>query len=396
MKKTNLIILLIFTNLIYPQTKLYKGIIKDATTLLPIDYAHINFNSTNEINSNGSISNELGEFSFNHNNPEVTFSHVNFESLTINIQENENEILLQPKKFILDEVILSKTPTQEYLKNIIKNSKSKIDKNILLKSYCREIVKVNSKNNNFSDAMVDFYVKKNNGKSITVLYQSRALKKSNVEVEENSKVIDLNLGFNIKDYVKNAYNFISIENILKDKEYEFLRKLKKESNGNEYEYIEIIPKFGSERMLSKGYVIIDINTKTILEIKIYTSEDHLKNAKQINLTNTKTKLNNFLTWSKFNLKDNNYVLAYHKFQMSIYFKMGESIGHNYDFSSVFFVYDYKKNIEIPENGYNYKTIYEGGTKYTENYWEKYNAFPLTEEQMKFIKNAKEIPGKKED
>lgn len=394
MKKTHLILLLIFSNLMYSQTKLYKGIIKDANTLLPIDYVHISFK--NENNSNGTISNELGEFSFSHNSPEVTFSHVNFESLIINLKENENEILLQPKKFILDEVILSKTSTQEYLKNIIKNSKAKIDKNILLKSYCREIVKVNDKYNNFSDAMVDFYVKKNNGKSVTVLNQSRALKKSNDELEDDAKINDLNLGFNIKDYVKNAYNFQSLENILKDKEYELIRKIKKENNGNEYEYVEIIPNIDSEKLLNKGYVIIDVNTKSILEIKIYTSVEHLKNAKLMNLLIAKTKINNFLSWSKFNLKDNDYILAYHKFQMDFYIKMGKRIDHNFDFSSVFFVYDYKKNIEIPEKSYNYKTIYEGGTKYTENYWKKYNVFPLTDEQMKFIKNAKEIPEKKKE
>lgn len=394
MKKTHLILLLIFSNLMYSQTKLYKGIIKDAITLLPIDYVHISFN--NENNSSGTISNELGEFSFSHNSSEVTFSHVNFESLIINLKENENEILLQPKKFILDEVIISKTPPQEYLKNIIKNSKAKIDKNILLKSYCREIVKVNDKFNNFSDAMVDFYVKKNNGKSVTVLNQSRALKKTNDEVEENDKINDLNLGFNIKDYVKNAYNFESIENILKDKNYEFIRKIKQEANGNEYEYVEIIPNVDSDKLLNKGYVIIDVKTKIILEVKIYTSVEHIKNAKLMNLIIAKAKINSFLKWSKFNLKDSDYILAYNKFQIDFYIKMGNRIDHNFDFNSVFFVYDYKKNIEIPEKGYNYKTIYEGGTKYTENYWEKYNAFPLTSDQVNFIKNSKEIPEKKKE
>lgn len=394
--KNLLIYFIFFTTLTYSQTKKFTGIVKGANSLQPIEYVHIYFNSDNESNSSGSISNEIGEFSFYNTSSQGTFSHVNYENLTIFLNENENEILLQPKKFILDEVIISKTSPQEYLKNIIKNSKAKIDKNILLKSYCREIIKVNSKYNNFSDAMVDFYVKKNNGKSVTVLNQSRALKKSNDELEEDSKINDLNLGFNIKDYVKNAYNFQSLENILKDKEYEFIRKIKKETNGNEYEYVEIIPNIESEKLLNKGYVIIDVITNSILEIKIYTSEDHLKNAKLMNLLIAKAKLNNFLSWSKFNLKENDYILAYHKFQMDFYIKMGKRIDHNFDFSSVFFVYDYKKNIEIPEKSYNYKTIYEGGTKYTENYWEKYNAFPLTSDQVNFIKNAKEIPEKKKE
>ena len=62
-------------------------------------------------------------------------------------------------------------------------------------------------------------------------------------------------------------------------DYEFERKVKKEANGDEYEYIGIIPKEESDEMLNRGYVIIDPKSKSILEFKIYTSENHLQNAK---------------------------------------------------------------------------------------------------------------------
>ncbi|MGV9003724.1 hypothetical protein [Flavobacterium sp.] len=380
---------ILVSNVLLAQNKKFTGVIKDATTLQPIEYVNIYFEDATNTNATGAISNELGEFSFSNTNAQVIFNHINYDALAMTLNDKENEILLQPKNYILDELIISKTSPRDYLKGIIKNSNSKIEKNTLLKSYCREIVKINKDYTKFSDALVDYYVMKGNGKSNIILTESRALKGQQIDSTSSSSIDNLNSAFNVKDYVKNAYNFQVIEKLLKEKEYDFERKLKREANGEEYEYVEIIPNVDSDKMLNKGYIIIDQKTNSIIEFKIYTAESHLKNARLINLLVAKAKITHAMNWSKFKIINNQYILTYNKIQVGLYVKMGKKIDDEFDFSSDLFVYDFKSNVEIPEKGYNKKTIFEAGTHYKQEFWKKYNSFPLTESEQKFINSVKQ-------
>lgn len=388
MKKV-LIVILLSVNIINAQKNEYLGIVKDSETLLPIEFVNIYFESESNNNSTGSISNELGEFTVRNNEDKASFSHINYESLTIKLDKGFNEILLKPKTFILDEIIISTISAREYLNNIIKDSEKKITKNTLLKSYCREIVKIDNEFTKFSDALVDYYIKKGNGKSKILLRESRVFDNGNIDSLDNSGINEVNTVFKLRDYVKNAYDFDVLEEILEDKNYEFERKLKKEENGKEYEYIEIIPNIERKKLLFKGYIIIDIKSKNILEYKIQTSENHLKYAKLTNILIAKFKINNSLKWSKFKMFNNKYVLTYNKKQLELQIKIGKKIDSDFNFNSDLFVYEFIENVEIPKKGYKKNTIYDAGTNYKEEFWEKYNFFPLTESQQNFIKIAKE-------
>jgi hypothetical protein len=388
MKKV-LIVILLSVNIINAQKNEYLGIVKDSETLLPIEFVNIYFESESNNNSTGSISNELGEFTVRNNEDKASFSHINYESLTIKLDKGFNEILLKPKTFILDEIIISTISAREYLNNIIKDSEKKITKNTLLKSYCREIVKIDNEFTKFSDALVDYYIKKGNGKSKILLRESRVFDNGNIDSLDNSGINEVNTVFKLRDYVKNAYDFDVLEEILEDKNYEFERKLKKEENGKEYEYIEIIPNIERKKLLFKGYIIIDIKSKNILEYKIQTSENHLKYAKLTNILIAKFKINNSLKWSKFKMFNNKYVLTYNKKQLELQIKIGKKINSDFNFNSDLFVYEFIENVEIPKKGYKKNTIYDAGTNYKEEFWEKYNFFPLTESQQNFIKIAKE-------
>ena len=236
MKKA-LIIFLISVHIINAQKNEYYGIVKDSETLLPIEFVNIYFENESNNNSTGSISNELGEFTLRNNKDKATFSHINYESLTINLNEDFNEIILKPKTFILEEIIISTISAREYLNNIIKDSEKKITKNTLLKSYCREIVKVDNEFTKFSDALVDYYIKKRNGKSKILLRESRVFDNGNIDSLDNSGINEINTVFKLRDYVKSAYDFDMLEEIVEDEDYEFERKLKRELNGKEYEFV---------------------------------------------------------------------------------------------------------------------------------------------------------------
>lgn len=387
--KIILIVFLIATNLLSAQNKKNRGIVKDSETHQPIEFVSIYVESEVNKKSTGSISNEIGEFSLNQSDNKVTFSHINYESLTIELNENYNEIILKPKNFILDEIVISTITPKDFLKNIIDNASDKIDKNTLLQSYCREIVKINGEYTKFSDALVDYYVKKGNGRSNILLKEHRAFFNEKFDDMDDSGISEINTAFKLKDYVKNAYNFNALENIIENENYKLERKLKKESNGEEFELIKIIPNSNSKQLLNSGYVVIDPKTKNILEYKIYTSEDHLANAKLINVIIAKVKLKKSLKWSKFKIIDNQYVLTYNKKQVEMLIKMGKKVNHDFNFMSDLFVYDFKNDVKIPKKGYKKRTIYQAGTDYKEEFWKKYNSFPLTQDQQNFIKTAKE-------
>lgn len=388
--KTIYILLLLISNQIWSQNNKITGVIRDSETLQPIPYVSIYSENELKNNSTGSISNENGEFAIIINTKsKITFSHINYELFSIESDGNLKEILLKPKSYVLDEIIISNEKPKDYLKKIISLSKNKINKNTLLKGYFREIVKVNNEHTKYSDALVDYYIKKGNGKSTLVLGQHRALKSNDLNNTDDKSIDNINTVFDVKDFVKNAYNFETIEKLLKSDDYEFERKIKKEANGNEYEYIGIIPNEESDEMLNKGYVIIDPKSKSILEFKIYTSENHLKNAKTRNLLIAKGRRNNFLVWSKYKIINNQAILIYNKRQVGMYIKMGKKVDHNFDFSCDLFIYEFKNNVEIPSNGYSKKTLFQAGNSFTENFWTNHNVFPLSEEEVKFINSIQQ-------
>jgi hypothetical protein len=253
-------------------------------------------------------------------------------------------------------------------------------------SDCREIVKVNNQYTKYADALVDYYVKKGNGKSNLIVTQSRALKseKTGEYDEERERAENVNSFFKIKNYVKDAYNFRELEEITSDDSYEFERKIRREANGAEYEYIEIIPNAERSEMLNAGYLIIDTKTKCILEYKIYTSEKHLKNAKLRNLLILKLRINKILSWSKFKEINNQYILVYNKQELDIYVTSRDRHDVSMHFISDLFIYAYKNNVEIPDESYDKRSIFEAGTKYSEEFWLKYNVFPLSVDDAAFL------------
>lgn len=382
--------LLLICNLAWSQNIKLSGIVRDSETMELLPFVNIVFDDSNQSQTTGSITNENGEFTINRKVNKVVFSHINYEPLTVTLQEKTNEIFLKPKNYILDEIIVSKISTRAYLKKILKSSTAKIEKNTQLKSYCREIVKVNNNYTKFSDALVDYYITKGNGKSNIELTQHRAFKNKEYDDESERSMDNINSGYNVKDYVKNAYDFDGLERLLKSKEYDFIRKLKKEANGEAYEYIQIVPDSDSKSMLNEGYVIIDPKTKSILEFKIYSAASHLHNSKLVNIIFAKAQVKNILNWTKFRYVNNQYILIYNRKQAEIYVKMGTKIDDTFSFTSDLFVYEFKNNMPIPAEGYNKRTIFEGGTNFKEEYWKKYNSFPLSGTEEKFINSVQKV------
>lgn len=385
MKKYKLIGILFFlvTSVTYSQTTFeFRGIIKDSETNETIPFVNITFD--NDEASIGAISNENGEFIIPQTVEKINFKHLGYETVSFLVKELKDEIKLKPKSFILDEVLVSNISAKDYLKSIIKSAEIKTNKNTKFESYCREIVKVNNKFTKYSDALIDYYITKDNGKSGLVLTQHRAFKQITEEEEQENPLEGMDSGYDVRDFVKNAYKFDRIKRILKSDNYEFERRIKRDESGFEFEIINVKPKPEIEEMLLEGYVIIDSKTKDVLEYKFYVADSHKKYSKFKNLLILKARLNDQMVWSKFKIVNGEYILIYNKNNADITLKMGKKIDEDFEFTTDIFVYNYKKNVSIPKELYKEKNIFKAGTKYTEQFWKKYNTTPLKEDEQNFV------------
>lgn len=384
MIKHTLFFLLFFT-FSFSQENNTKGIVKDAETKETIPFVNVIYKD-NSGNLTGTITNENGEFSLQ-NIKEVEISHINYETKKVVFENKEIEIYLTPKVYILDELIISNVSGRDFLKSLIKDAKVRAVKNTKLSTYGREIVKINNQYTKYADALMDYYIKKGNGKSVLLINQSRAIK-TNLKDSTSSVLNGMNSGYNVRDYVKYAYNFDGIENLIKSKEYTFDRYLRRDASGLEYEYVKIIPNPDSDELLYEGYVIVDNKSNKIVEFKVELADSHKKNSKLKNILIAKYKLNDHAVWCKFKFTNNQYELVYYKNSFNLYIQMGKRV---HDYVSTTFdllVLDSKNDVELPEKGYSESTIFEAGTNYTQKFWKMNNIFPLKESEQLFVDSIK--------
>lgn len=294
MKKITALLLLLLSHFTFSQSKTITGIIKDITSLEAVESVSIGVSNSNF----GTISNEDGKFRITlpENSTKIEFSHLlyNLETYTIKPNDTDVEILLTPKSFHLDEVVINHRPGKELLTNAVAASKDKLEKSIVLNTYYREFINVDNKYTSFSDGLVDYYVKRKSGASDLQVKQSRVIDLKDEKASEREQAIQT-INFNdIRDAVTNAYNFKALSRILKNEDYNYGVEIKTEDNGNSIEVISFQPKEGiEEEQLYEGTVTYDAKTKLIVDIDMHFSPAHKKFNTLHNLLIAKAKFNDF-------------------------------------------------------------------------------------------------------
>lgn len=366
----------------FSQIKEVKGVVKDSQTGEVIPFANIYLVLNNKTENFGTMCNEFGEYEINNisDNDEIIFSHLSYFQSKIKIKELEkkNVILLDPKIFKIDEVVISKVSTKDYLKGCIDISLKALDNNIVLNSYVRELTKLNGDYQNISDAMIDYYITKSNGKSKIVLNESRAFIKDSSKLKRNLAAYD------IKTFVKNSYDFSILKKIIKNKNYQFEIQNEKKHEESNIDFIKIIPNKNVEKFLFEGYVIINKENKTIKEFKIYTSDLHRKYATDVDLIVFKMKIDYILEWSSFKTINNQYILDFNSDKINISFKTKDKGDFVYESSYFIFIQDFKNDVLIPKVTYEKESIFEAGTKYSTKFWDKSKASPFTTDEQLYL------------
>ena len=391
MKKISIIILLFIANFTFSQSRTITGTIKDATTSLPVESVSIGVSNSNL----GTISNEEGKFRITlpEKNNVLQFSHLYYKLESYSIKENETdiEVFIDPKSFVLEEVVINHKPGKELLIDAVNASKDKLEKSILLNTYYREFVKVDGKCTSFADGLIDYYVKRKSGASDLEVKQSRAFDMKDENASERQKAVQsINLN-DVREAVTNAYSFKGISELLKNDNYDYAVETKTDSDGNSIEVISIEPKEGLDYELMKtGSVTYDSKTKLILDIDVRVSPEHKKYAELHNLLIMKMKINDFARKASFKLDGDKYIMVYSRVKIDVYVKYGKLINNTFESVCDMTTLDYKEGeFKFDKNKkYRERSLFDNGNKYTEEFWKKYNVVLLSEAEEKIINSLK--------
>lgn len=388
-KKILPVLLLLFATSGYAQN-LVKGVIKDIATHEAI--SHVTISSADE--KYVTISNEEGAFalSLSAGVQKFTISSLGYNSyeFTTDNLPDDSIYFIEPKEFVLDEVIMINIPIDKYLKQLIAASQAKLYAPSLLNTYYREFVKVNDRYTKFADGLVDYSVirnKKNINTQIQVK-QSRAAKLENSE----DPALDAATGLDVrkavlKDYGFNAINFVFLEDD-NYKDYDFLIKTQKDNAGNENEIITFTPKEGLKKELYQGKIVYDPASKLILNVDISLIPAMAEYCKVRNLIIIKAQLEDVVYNSAYKIVDGKYMLSYSSRDGSIHIWNKKRFNDVLKFKSDLVVTGFNANVpDLARNEkYKEKSLYENGNNYSEKFWLKNNSIVLTQQEEQIIKS----------
>lgn len=364
------------------------GTVKDITTLMPIQGVSISIQNKNI----GTITNDEGQFRIlvNAADKALNFSHINFNTLSYDTEKKQVEIFLEPKNFILQEVVVKNRPANEIVLEVLQNSKKQLEKSILLSTYYREFVKINDTYTNFSDGMLDYNIKRKSGASDLYVRQSRAYKLKDSLSSERQKTIEGIYFYDVHNAVSDAYNFKSLKNILESKNYEYIIETKTDDYGKTVEEVKISPKEGVQLGLYYGTVIYDVETKLILNIDLKKSPDYKKYIPEVNAVFFKFKVNEEARKSSFKIDGEKYILVYNQNKINIYIKMKDKIDATYEFLSDLITTEYKEGLFDFDRSKRHKerSLFAAGNNFNEEYWKTNNIILLSDDEEKILSALK--------
>jgi len=383
----------------YAQAIAVQAVIKDAVTKEAIGSASVGIKDSPK----GTITNEEGAFQLTApKNGIIQISYLGYKLLAIPASEFTSEtktILLEQNDEILEEVMVTKMPLYQILRDVVSVSRARFNKPILLHTYYREFVKSNNRYTKFSDGLLDYHISGTTKKT-----------KSDLSIQQNRSVLlgsdedeDETTSFlNVQRGIANGYDLSHLsENILSEKQYgnyDFELKSKKDKTGNERFAISFEPKSAVEKALYQGTITYDPITKLIYEIDISMAPSHQQYASTTNLWIAKFSVLDSKYKASYKMVNSNYIMYYNNryFKMRIWTK---KLDYTDESRSDLIVTDFEKDDlkYTKKDLYTKKHLYDKPSQFTDKFWQKNNAIVLTNEEQKIINSlenrAAETPKK---
>ena len=277
MKKTLLLLFLVFSFTISAQEVERSIIIKDADTNNPIEDVSVFITKTKQLllsNSEGKVTFDLNGIS------NIQVSHSSY--VTVNIRSSallktDNIIYLKNNTKDLDEIIVTKQHPQKILKALVQNSIKQLTVPARLKVYSREFFKMNGTYSYYNDGLMNFQIfgRDKNFKSNILVEQNRSIGLINEEISGDV------LGYNLNNIMENYYNFKYLEPILVErakKDYEFVIKVY--SANNNYNLISATPLDEGKGLKDDFTIIYDPKKKLIIEVSSIIAPSSLTRSKE--------------------------------------------------------------------------------------------------------------------
>ena len=277
MKKTILLLFLVFSFTISAQEVERSIIIKDADTNNPIEDVSVFITKTKQLllsNSEGKVTFDLNGIS------NIQVSHSSY--VTVNIRSSallktDNIIYLKNNTKDLDEIIITKQHPQKILKALVQNSIKQLTVPARLKVYSREFFKMNGTYSYYNDGLMNFQIfgRDKNFKSNILVEQNRSIGLINEEIGGDV------LGYNLNNIMENYYNFKYLEPILVErakKDYEFVIKVY--SANNNYNLISATPLDEGKGLKDDFTIIYDPKKKLIIEVSSIIAPSSLTRSKE--------------------------------------------------------------------------------------------------------------------
>ena len=277
MKKTLLLLFLVFSFTISAQEVERSIIVKDADTNNPIEDVSVFITKTKQLllsNSEGKVTFDLNGIS------NIQVSHSSY--VTVNIRSSallktDNIIYLKNNTKDLDEIIITKQHPQKILKALVQNSIKQLTVPARLKVYSREFFKMNGTYSYYNDGLMNFQIfgRDKNFKSNILVEQNRSIGLINEEISGDV------LGYNLNNIMENYYNFKYLEPILVErakKDYEFVIKVY--SANNNYNLISATPLDEGKGLKDDFTIIYDPKKKLIIEVSSIIAPSSLTRSKE--------------------------------------------------------------------------------------------------------------------
>lgn len=213
------------------------------------------------------------------------------------------------------------------------------------------------------------------------MHQSRFAKfKSDEFKAYEDSVLKLYL-LDMQELVTNAFRFITLRDIIKEKEYSLNLTQKKDANGKVLTTLMFEPVQDAQKVAWHGTMTYDDEKQLVLDIDIKVHPDFAKNLRLQNRLLFYFKPNNLVRKTIFNQADGRYYLAY---------KMGRVHGTIEQNSARFYaggnyelvVVDTKMNAPKVKASevYHEPTLERLGKNYTTPYWQQQNTLVLSEKE----------------
>lgn len=380
------------------QSFVIKGKIIDSVTAEPVIAATVAVKGS----FLGAISNDEGMFQLSvEKGYVIAISSIGHKSVEIPVSDFDaalTEIRLEPDNQVLEEVIVTGMPMDELLDQIVKASKAKFNKPILLTTYYREFSKLNDKTTKFSDGILDYYVS-GKGKTFTdlIVRQSRAARITTPDDD-----FDPDTFMHLQKRITTNYDLSFLEKILlkgnRHLYYDFSLKSRKTQDGKEIYVIGVEPKPDAAQALYTGSISFDPEIKIIYSYDLRLADSHKQYNKQLSILGYKLRMLDQNIKSTYALVNGHYYLIYSSAggKVSIFNKrkgLDEVIAAKSDLITIDFARDApgydKKGI------YRGKNLYARGNQYSEPFWNRGGAMIMTAEEEAILKKLEKEASQKD-